>query len=49
VTRRRGFFENIGKSKHTAPLLRGMLDGKGKVFPILLSNGHNSIVWCPCG
>lgn len=34
ATRRRGFFENIRKSKHTAPLLRGMLDGKGKVFPI---------------
>jgi hypothetical protein len=34
ATRRRAFFENIRKSKHTAPLLRGMLDGKGKVFPI---------------
>jgi hypothetical protein len=33
ATRRRGFFQNIRKSKHTAPLLRGMLDGKGKVFP----------------
>jgi hypothetical protein len=32
-TRRRGFFENIRKSKHAVPLLRGMLDGKGKVFP----------------